>query len=184
MLLKGCIHIHTTCSDGELSPQEVADAYSDLGYDFIAFTDHDSLLRPNCGELYDGVKSDMILFQGIELTVFEKGYLHITRIRGERETLHILNHLGDYDLSLEQLLDRIRAVARRYPLDAVEITSKGFPHREYEIPEIPYPKIASDDAHGRIGIGRAWIEMDCRREGDAILRAIKKGRFWNCYRRG
>ena len=51
MLLKGCLHTHTTCSDGKLSPQAVADAYESRGYDFVAFTDHDYLLKPNYREL-------------------------------------------------------------------------------------------------------------------------------------
>jgi hypothetical protein len=41
--------------------------------------------------------------------------------------------------------------------------------------------IASDDMNTRVGIGRAWIELDAPRAKDAIIRAIKKGRFWNCY---
>jgi hypothetical protein len=32
-----------------------------------------------------------------------------------------------------------------------------------------------------VGIGRAWIELDVRADKDSILRAIKKGEFWNCY---
>ena len=31
MLLKGCLHTHTTCSDGKLSPQEVANEYGSRG---------------------------------------------------------------------------------------------------------------------------------------------------------
>ena len=46
MVLKGCLHTHTTCSDGKMTPQQVADAYEARGYDFIAFTDHDYLLKP------------------------------------------------------------------------------------------------------------------------------------------
>jgi hypothetical protein len=182
MLLKGGLHTHTTCSDGKLTPQEVADAYQEKGFDFIAFTDHDYLLKPETDGIYERVKADMILFSGVELTVFAKGYVHVSRISGEKEVLHIFNHLEDYHLSLEQVLDRIRTVAERFPLDTVEVTSKGFRCREWEIPEIPYPKIAADDSHGREGIGRAWIELDVKRSKDSILRAIKRGDFWNCYR--
>lgn len=184
MLLKGCLHTHTTCSDGKLTPQEAADVYAGLGYDFIAYTDHDYLLKPASEEIYDNVRSDLILFKGVELTVFEKGYVHVARIRGDAEELHFLCHLDDYDLTLEQVMDRIEAVAARFPLDAVEITTKGFPNRAFDVPEIDYPKIASDDSHTRIGCGRAWIEMDCGRDKDSILRAIKKGRFWNFYAKG
>ena len=181
MLLKGGLHIHTTCSDGRLTPQEAADAYREQGFDFIAFTDHDYLSKPETEEIYEKVKSDMLLFPGVELTVFVKGYVHVNRILGEKEVLHIFNHLADYNLSLEQMLDRIRACAGMVPLDAVEVTSKGFRCKEWEIPEIPYPKVASDDSHSREGIGRAWIELEARRNKDSILRAVKRGDFWNCY---
>jgi hypothetical protein len=182
MLLKGGLHIHTTCSDGKLTPQEAADAYWEQGFDFIAFTDHDYLLKPETNGVYERVKSDMILFSGVEMTVFVKGYVHVSRINGEKEVLHIFNHLEDYNLSLEQMLDRIRTLGGMLPLDTVEITSKGFRCQVWEIPEIPYPKLAADDSHGREGIGRAWIELDAKRDKDSILRTIKRGDFWNCFR--
>jgi hypothetical protein len=43
------------------------------------------------------------------------------------------------------------------------------------VPEIALPKVVSDDSHTRDAIGRAWIELDCAPERDAILRAIKAG---------
>jgi len=181
MLLKGGLHVHTTCSDGKLTPQEAARAYQERGFDFIAFTDHDYLLKPDHREIYARVRSDMILFHGIELTVFAKGYVHVNRIEGDRETLHVFNHLGEYDLTVEQILDRIDIVASKFPLDAVEITIKGFREKELEGLDLPFPKIASDDSHTLLGVGRAWIEMDARRDKDDILRKIKKGHFWNCY---
>ncbi len=184
MLLKGCLHVHTTCSDGKLTPQEAADVYSELGYDFIAFTDHDYLLKSNIDDVYGGVKTDMIVFSGVEMTVFERGYIHINRIVGDKETLHIVNHLGEYDLTVQQVLERLDALALRYPIDAVEITTKGFYSEDFDTDEIKFPRLASDDSHTRIGCGRAWIEMDCRRSKDSIIRAVKKGRFWNCYQRG
>ena len=184
MLLKGCLHTHTTCSDGKLTPQQVADVYADMGYDFIAFTDHDYLLKPEHQKTYDNVKSEMIIFKGIEHTVFEKGYVHVNQIIGVNEQLYILNHLGEYDLTFEQVLDRIKAISERYPLDAVEITTKGFLEKEFDVDEVMYPRIASDDSHTRVGCGRAWIEMDCKRDKDSIIRAVKKNRFWNCYAKG
>ncbi|MFW5861943.1 MAG: PHP domain-containing protein [Spirochaetota bacterium] len=181
MLLKGCLHTHTTCSDGKMTPQEVADAYQSLGYDFIAFTDHDYLLSPRCDEIYGNVKSDLIIFRGIELTVFAKGYVHVNRIEGENETLYVFNHLGEYDLTVEEVQDRISIVGEKYPIDLVEITTKGFRHKEFEIPEIEYPKMASDDSHSRVGIGRAWVELDADRDRDHIIKKMKQGDFWNCY---
>ncbi|MBW6486243.1 MAG: PHP domain-containing protein [Syntrophobacterales bacterium] len=181
MLLKGCLHTHTTCSDGELSPQEAAAAYEAKGYDFIAFTDHDHLLKKNYLDLYRQVKTDMIIFYGIELTVFVNGYVHVGKIAGDQEELHIFNHIGEYDFTPEQLLARLAELEKLYPLDAVEITKKGFRDRVFEALAIAYPKIASDDSHTAAGIGRAWVELDAKREKDAIIKSVKKGEFWNCY---
>ena len=84
MILKGQLHTHTTLSDGTMTPQEVADVYTGLGYDFLAFTDHDHLLKPADLKMIRQVKSEMILFYGIELTVHcSKGYIHINRIDGD-----------------------------------------------------------------------------------------------------
>lgn len=38
---KGNLHCHTTLSDGSMTPQEIADAYREHGYDFVALSDHD-----------------------------------------------------------------------------------------------------------------------------------------------
>lgn len=40
---KGAMHIHTTCSDGKLTPEEVVAEYQEHGYHFLAVTDHDRI---------------------------------------------------------------------------------------------------------------------------------------------
>jgi hypothetical protein len=37
---KGNLHLHSTRSDGTMSPEEVIAAYRDRGYDFVSLTDH------------------------------------------------------------------------------------------------------------------------------------------------
>ena len=34
------MHCHTTCSDGSLTPEEVKEAYKNMGYSIVAYTDH------------------------------------------------------------------------------------------------------------------------------------------------
>lgn len=41
--LRGNLHTHTTISDGSRPPEQVIAAYEQLGYDFLALTDHDAL---------------------------------------------------------------------------------------------------------------------------------------------
>jgi hypothetical protein len=182
MHLKGALHVHTTCSDGELSIHEVVRIHEELGFDFIALTDHDYLFRPGCYDPVACLQTDLIVFLGRELTVFEKGYCHVNRIEGDREVLHVFNHPAQLDLPLAKAIERIEAVSAKMPIDAVEVTNYGFRTREYEGPEIRLSKVATDDSHSRQMCGRAWVEMDCGRDKDEILQAIKSGGFWNCYK--
>ena len=69
MHLKGQLHVHTTFSDGRLTLQEATDVYEDLGFDFIAITDHDHLLKPAYRAAVEGVRSNLLVFFGIELTL-------------------------------------------------------------------------------------------------------------------
>lgn len=181
MHLKGGLHTHTTCSDGELTIGKVVRVYERLGFDFIALTDHDFLMRPDCyGDLKE-IKTDLIIFAGVEKTVFNRGYIHINHICGDSEELYIFNHPSELGLPFDKVVDRIQTIAQTIPLDAVEVTSKGFRCPEYEVPQIPFHKVATDDSHTLLGCGRAWIEMDAPRNKDKILKAIKAGDFWNCY---
>jgi predicted metal-dependent phosphoesterase TrpH len=182
MPLKGALHVHTACSDGLLGVSEAISVYAGLGFDFIALTDHDHLLREGCyQEGLRGLSTPLLVLEGVELTVFEKGYLHVNRIRGDREVLHILNHPADLDLPLDRVLERIAALRERIPIDAIEVTSKGFRTPEFDVPAMAFPRVATDDSHNRLGCGRAWIELDSPLDKDAIIRAIKRGDFWNCY---
>jgi hypothetical protein len=175
-LLKGALHAHTNLSDGRLRPEEVVDAYAELGFDFLAITDHDYLLRPGWRDLLPSSRNGLLVLPGVELTVHERGYVHVNKILGPHETLHIFNHPAEYDLPLDLLLKVLEAVARRVPIDAVEVSSKGFYTPQWNDPRIPYPKVAGDDSHTRQGIGRAWVEVDCALDADEIIRAIRAGK--------
>lgn len=43
---KGNLHTHTTNSDGRSNPHQVVDTYHELGYDFLAITDHNAVTYP------------------------------------------------------------------------------------------------------------------------------------------
>lgn len=44
---KGCLHLHSTRSDGQKKPEELMRIYEDCGYDFLALTDHNLYNRTN-----------------------------------------------------------------------------------------------------------------------------------------
>ena len=150
--------------------------YRDLGFDFVALTDHDHLLKPDA---YDGLPDQfegMLVFRGVEKTVFVRGYLHVNHVYGEREVLRVLNHPADFASTPRQVIDRLEGLASSLTIDAVEVSQNGFYTPEFDVDAIPYPKVVSDDSHTREGCGRAWIEVDCEKDKDSILRAIRDGR--------
>ena len=89
-VLKGALHTHTTCSDGQLTPPELVAAYRELGFQFVAITDHDHLLRPDYWDALPKDEPDFLVFKGVELTVFERGYVHVGRDpRRSRNAAHL-----------------------------------------------------------------------------------------------
>jgi hypothetical protein len=180
--LKGQLHIHTTFSDGRPTPQQAAITYEMLGYDFIAYTDHDHLLKPSYRGAIEGVKSKMLIFFGIELTISTRwGYVHVSQVEGENETLYTFNHPGENGFTVKHTMEAIEDVLKDHPVDAVEVTHHGFYTPLYNVDAIPYPKVATDDSHASNGCGRAWIELDAKKDKDSIIRAVKNGDFTCCY---
>jgi predicted metal-dependent phosphoesterase TrpH len=179
-LLRGNLHAHTTFSDGVRSPAALVREYERLGYDFLAITDHEdheNLSYSEYQQVIDKLASHLLIFRGLELDYAPLSQ-HVGRVHGERETLHVLNHPARYKLSVGETNERIRVIrAAGLPLDAVEVTDTGFYRALYDTDEIPLVKVATDDAHRPPHFGRAWIEVEARRDRDAILRAIRGGDF-------
>jgi hypothetical protein len=175
--LRGNLHAHTTFSDGSLSPHRLIEAYEQLGYDFLAITDHDDLVGAGYWEMLKRLVPSLLLFHGVELS-YQPFPQHVGKVIGERETLYVLNHPARYRLSLEDTLRRIDVIRTEgLPLDAVEVTDTGIYRPLYHTDAIPLVKVATDDAHRPAHFGRAWIEVDAPRDRDAIIRAIRAGDF-------
>jgi len=175
--LKGSLHVHTHFSDGAHGPGEMVDAYRKLGYDFVAITDHDYLIKPQYWESLPESAGQLIVFKGIELEYPSLRFQHLGKILGEKETLLIFNHPNQYRLSVAEVNRQIRVISRDMTVDCLEVTDKGVYTEMYDTAEIPLPKIASDDAHTFDMCGRAWVEVRSARDRDAILKALKNGDF-------
>jgi PHP domain len=177
VILKGNLHAHTTFSDGVRTPAQLVAAYEKRGYDFLAITDHDHYLNDEYWRALRVLKSRMVLFHGMEID-YRALSQHVGQVHGDREMLHVLNHPARYNLTLEETRRRIAIIsADGFPLDAVEVTDTGHYRPEYDSDLVPLRKIATDDAHREAHFGRAWVEVEARRDRDAIIRAIKAGDF-------
>jgi hypothetical protein len=177
--LKGNLHTHTTLSDGVHAPEYIAQKYRDAGYDFLAFTDHRCFIGPG----QDSVRQywaklpqkfdDLILLYGFEEEPPEINGRHLNIIRAGSEELRILNHPSEYGRTLEDLKADIAKVGAH----AVEITCHGRYLERYDSDALGVVLIATDDAHFETEIGVSWIEVEAERDAEAILRAIKAGKF-------
>lgn len=103
---KGNLHTHTTNSDGNTAPLEVAAWYRDHGYDFLALTDHNYLTvtEPLQDALDESGDARLLLVPGEELTDYfrgtERGYhIHVNGL-GTKATIG--PHGGD---TIREMLD-------------------------------------------------------------------------------
>ena len=176
-LLKGNLHAHTTFSDGRRPIHEVIARYRELGYDFLAITDHDDSIQDDYWFQIPASDERMLILPGVELNYGPLSQ-HVGKVTGDRETLYVLNHPARYGLTVEETLRRIRVISGAgLTIHAVEITDTGVYQPEYDVEEIGLSRIATDDSHRDPDFGRAWIEVDAARNADAIIRAVKAGDF-------
>jgi hypothetical protein len=176
-LLKGNLHAHTTFSDGRWPVDTVIGRYRDLGYDFLAITDHDNHIEDDYWFRIPPGDDRILVLPGVELN-YDPLSQHVGKVTGDRETLFVLNHPARYNLTVEDTLRRIRVITRAgLPIHAVEITDTGLYQPRYDVEEIALPRIATDDSHRDPHFGRAWIEVEAARTPDAIIKAVKAGDF-------
>ena len=177
-LLRGNLHAHTPFSDGVRTPAALVAEYESRGYDFLAITDHEdhyNWVEPGYEEALERLRPELLLFRGIKVN-FDPMAQHVGKVIGDTETLWVLNHPARYKLSVDETVERVALIqAAGWPLAAVEVTDTGLYRPAYDTDAIPLVKIATDDAHRPPHFGRAWIEVDARRDRDSIIRAIRAG---------
>lgn len=177
--MKCALHIHTNFSDGSHTPEEMIQAYREKGFKCVAITDHKFMTPPNYYNylelLSTKLKGEMMVLVGAELDYEPWHCHHLLEVKGNKEILRVLCHPRAYFLSPEQIQSRIEMAP--FPIDAVEASYRGFYTPEYNVPEIPWPKIATDDSHEFYDIARAWVETEDFQDPDLLIRAIRAGEF-------
>lgn len=63
---KANMHVHTTVSDGKMTPEETKRIYMEKGYSIVAFTDHEVIVPHN-----DLTDEDFLSLTGYEISIFE-----------------------------------------------------------------------------------------------------------------
>jgi predicted metal-dependent phosphoesterase TrpH len=94
---KADLHIHTKCSDGIYTPEEIVEKAAIVGLKAISITDHDSVSGIDKAKPL-ALKKGIELIPGVEMSSTYKGY-----------DIHVLGYFFDYQQSaLKQYLDHCR----------------------------------------------------------------------------
>lgn len=137
------LHVHTTFSDGDMTPQQVVDLAKSVGLDGVAITDHDefrgfSELVPVPG---------LMLIPGIEIAAMEgdcevhvlglnidcrnkaiHSYVHsaVEKRRQRAQTIAEKLRAAGYDVTLEDIERECRGCALGRPHVALALIKKGY----------------------------------------------------------
>jgi hypothetical protein len=90
--LKGNLHTHTTESDGDSTPVEMASWYREHGYDFLAITDHDKLTKIDAPEGLVLIPAEEVTdrLNGKSLHVNAIGIERVVAIQGGKTNVEVL----------------------------------------------------------------------------------------------
>lgn len=201
---KGNLHLHTTRSDGRLSPLKALTAYEAAGYDFLAITDHRLVTRvPE----YQG---RMLLLPGIELD-FEphpNEAIHLLgigvgeglmqaplRLSTAQEGIDLIARFGGlcYLAHPHWSMNRLATIRELRGLNGAEIFNAVSrpPYNPLRAEAIqfldllaaegmPLPTLANDDAHfygGDLFGGYILLQAD-NLSHEGVMGALRAGRYY------
>ena len=143
-MIKVDFHVHTTTSDGVLSPTEVVQRAHKNNVKYLAITDHDTITGLN-EAIEESIKYDIILIPGIELST-----------QNNNESIHILGFFKDDNFKNKELIKELTKIKNHRVIRAKNIIHKL--KEEFNI-EISFEKIFKDakDTIARPHIAREII---------------------------
>jgi predicted metal-dependent phosphoesterase TrpH len=197
---KGGLHIHTTESDGKITPERAIAWYKNQGYDFLAITDHDHIT--STGAYRD---ANFCTIPGTEISTFRDGSeFHIVGLglcqlpsMDNKDPQNIIDEMRKSgglcflahpfwsDLSFQEVLS-LKGIFGMEIFNSVcwvEI-QKGhsLAHWDWVLHRGSHLwGLATDDSHWEYpGSGQAWVMVKSERlDQDSILEALEKGSFYS-----
>lgn len=144
-LLKADLHIHTTASDGKLTPAQIVELALEMDLDVIAITDHDTLSGIEEAR-NSAAGTELQVVQGVEISTLFKGReCHLLaygfgdtdrirqllsgqkdrRMRRARSIISKLNRLG-FDITVDDVLGEAGRASLGRPHIARVMIKKGY----------------------------------------------------------
>lgn len=143
------LHMHTTCSDGTKSPEEVVELAVAGGLDVIAITDHDSTLGVVPAQRAAGGRIRVI--PGVEMST-----------RWRDESIHILGYFVDPDA--RPLTDHCRSLHRRRHERMQKIVERLAAQGVH----LPLARVGDQRASGTVPFTRPHLARALVRAGHAL----------------
>lgn len=190
---KGQVHCHTDRSDGALPPEDVVQRYADLGFDFVALTDHNVITRVTGSILVLGQEygkgsteatSDTHM-NGINISYVPDKYgseqERVDNITSQNG-IAILNHPAFFRYAYDP--DVLAALNNYTALEILNGKYLSMNTIGWWDDALTAGKrvwaVAADDAHTADQFGKAWIMVQA--DGDIttakVMEAIKHGSFY------
>jgi 3',5'-nucleoside bisphosphate phosphatase len=124
------LHVHTSCSDGRISPEQAVERAIGLGMTAMALTDHDTVAGLERARHAAGTRIELV--DGVELSAVEgTSPIHILGYGIDPSHQGLLDGLDqirrDRHLRAEQMLARLVPMGARIDLAAVEQLAGGAP---------------------------------------------------------
>ncbi len=196
---KGALHLHSTNSDGSNTPREVIEDYERLGFDFIGFTDHNTV-QPK--DVFD-VETNMVVINGCEYRgakwkgeigvigcsddlVYQKQtvqeyFNHARESNGFITYNHPnwnFNHWSSYEMFLYKgphALEIFNGVGDELGGDPVSTNSWD----QVLTAGKTLWGIATDDAHHHEHRNNGWVMVNSDKKQENIIEALKAGKFYS-----
>lgn len=161
------LHVHTTASDGTMSPAEVVRYAKQKGLRTIAITDHDTIEGIEEG-LQEGSKQGLEIIPGVELSAdFPKGTMHVLGYYIDHTGAELVDKLTVLQQARSErnlkIIEKLRALGIKIELSEVKETPEhgqiGRPHFAHTMVKKGYAQDIQDafDRYLRKG-GPAYVE--------------------------
>lgn len=136
------LHMHSTASDGALSPRKLAQAAWEKGLHYVALTDHDTLAGQE-EFLSEARRLGLHCTSGVEFNVEYDGEMHILAygVNLDHPALLALTHLMEHNRETRARAMTAQLVKKGYAIDIARVE-----------------EIAGDGSIGRPHIARALVE--------------------------
>ena len=195
--LRGNLHAHTTFTDGALSPEAVIAAYEGAGYDFLAISDHDTLVPPDDYRARTG----MVLIPADEATANGPHILcvnvrevippdadrqKVINVTDAQNGFTVLNHPNwqkHYNHFPQELMERLTGYAGIEIYNGVieRLEGSALAADRWDRLLASGRRVwgyAHDDFHQIGDLARGWnVVQAAERSPEAIVDALRQGRF-------